>query len=263
MSSPSATTPATAPLVESLDALGLRWTAENLDDLVARATRGRWSPAQIVEEVAKQEALDRTRRSVERRLRRARVGRFKPMSDFDWNWPKHIDREAVERALSLEFLDRAENVVLVAAQGLGKTMIAKNLCHAAVLAGHTALFITAADLLLDLSKQETGRTLERRVRSYARPRLLAIDEVGYLAYDNHAADHLFQIVSQRYEHRSLVVTTNLPFADWSTAFPNAACATALIDRLTHHAEIISVDGQSYRRREAESARKTRQQGKRA
>ena len=130
-------------------------------------------------------------------------------------------------------------------------MLAKNIAHQAVLAGHSALFTTAADLLLDLSGQETARALERRLRHYNRPTLLVCDEVGYLAYDARAADLIFQLVSRRYEHRSLLITTNLPFKRWDTIFPNASCAVALIDRLTHHAEILLLEGHSYRRREAE------------
>ena len=183
------------------------------------------------------------------------------MADFDWSWPKKIDRAAVERVMSLGFLERAENVVLVAPQGVGKTMIAKNLAHGTVLAGQSALFVSASDLLLDLNKQDTARALERRLAHYARPHVLCIDEIGYLSYDNRAADLLFQIVSRRYERRPIVLTTNLAFVDWNTVFPNAACATALIDRLTHHAEIIAIDGESYRKREAEQDQKTRRRGK--
>jgi DNA replication protein DnaC len=257
------TTPsATAPpeLATSLRGLGLWRIAEDLDDLVARATRARYSPTQLLEEVVRLEAQERARKSVERRLSRARLGRFKPMADFDWNWPKKIDRAAVERVLQLGFVERSENVLLVAPQGVGKTMIAKNAAHAAVLAGYGALFISASDLLLDLAKQDTGRALERRLAHYARPHVLCIDEIGYLSYDNHAADLLFQIVSRRYERRPLVLTTNLPFSEWTTVFPNAACATALIDRLTHHAEIITIEASSYRRREAEEAQKERRRG---
>ena len=155
------------------------------------------------------------------------------------------------RILTLDFLDRGDNVVLVGAHGLGKTMLAKNIAHQAVLAGHSALFTTAADLLLDLNGQETARALERRLRHYTRPALLVCDEVGYLGYDARAADLIFQLVSRRYEHRSLLITTNLPFKRWDTVFPNASCAVALIDRLTHHAEILRIEGRSYRRREAE------------
>jgi DNA replication protein DnaC len=255
------TTTTHTELGDAVREIGLRSFDDSLDDFVARATRARWSVVQILEEIVRAEREERARRSVERHLGRAHLGRFKPACDFDWNWPKSIDREAVERVLALGFLEHSENVVLVAPQGLGKTMLAKNVVHAAALAGHSALFITASDLLLDLSKQESARALDRRLRHYAGFHVLAVDEVGYLAYDNHAADLLFQIVTRRYERRPVVLTTNLAFSAWNTVFPNAACATALIDRLTHHAEIIAIEGQSYRRREAEERKKSRRSGR--
>jgi DNA replication protein DnaC len=254
-------TPSTSDLSAALGALGLRQLADELDDFIARATRSRWSPVEQLEELVRLESQERARRSIERRLGRAHLGRFKLMADFDWAWPKSIDREAVERVLGLGFVERSENVVLIANQGLGKSMIAKNAAHAAVLAGHSALFVTASELLLDLRKQETARGLEQRLRHYAAPHVLVIDEIGYLSYDNEAADLLFQIVSRRYEKRPIVVTTNLTFSDWNTVFPNATCATALIDRLTHHSEIITIEGDSYRKREAESTRAERRRGK--
>ena len=255
MPSPAPTTPPT--LADGLRGLGLRRTAADLSDFLTRATRSRWSPAVLLEELVRAEAQDRARRSLERRLSRARLGRFKPMADFEWDWPKTLDREAVERVLALGFLERGANVILAAAQGLGKTMLAKNVAHQAVLGGAHVLCVTAADLLLDLGGQETTRALERRLRHYVEPRLLVIDEIGYLTFDNRAADRLFQVVSRRYERRSILLTTNLAFKDWGTIFPNAACGTALIDRLTHHAEIITIAGESYRRREAEAAQKAR------
>lgn len=249
--------PTLTTLSDKLRRLGLVATADTLNDVIARATRSRWSPTQVLEHVGQAELEDRARRRLERQLRAARLGRFKPLADFEWDWPKQLHRPTVDRVFSLDFLTKGENVILVAPQGLGKTMLTKNLLHQAVLAGHSALFITASDLILDLSSRETARTLERRLRAYTRPQVLAIDEIGYLAYDSHAADLLFQIVSRRYEHRSIVLTTNLAFQDWHTVFPNASCAVALIDRLTHHAELIPIEGESYRRREAELTRKKR------
>ena len=244
------------PLAEQLAALGLRATAATLDDVIALATKRRWSPQQLLEHLAHTEQQDRTRRSLERRLARARIGRFTSMADFDWGWPKRLDRAAVEAALRLDFLADASNVCLIAAQGLGKTMIAQNMAHAAVLADHHVLFTTAAQLLLDLGSQDSARGLARRLRYYTNCGLLVIDEIGYLSYDARAADLLFQVISRRYERRSLVLTTNLPFSEWPTIFPSAATATALIDRVVHHAEIISIDGDSYRRRVAEARRKS-------
>lgn len=248
---------ATTTLTSSLQRLGLTHTAESLNDLIARATQQRWSPVVLLEALVQAELDERARRRLERQLRAARLGRFKPMADFEWDWPKHLHRPTVDRVFTLDFVAKGENVVLVGNQGLGKTMLSKNLVHQAVLAGHSALFITASDLLLDLNSQDTSRALERRLRAYARPHLLAVDEIGYLAYDAHAADLLYQIISRRYEQRSIVVTTNLVFKEWPTVFPNASCAVALVDRLTHHAEIIRVEGESYRHREAELTQKKR------
>jgi DNA replication protein DnaC len=244
-------------LAETLKAIGLTHTAAELDDLVALATKRRWNATQLLEHIVDAEQRERAKRSLDRRIGRSRLGNFKPLADFDWAWPTRIDRDAVEAALQLDFLGAARNVVLVAPQGLGKTMIAQNIAHAALLAGHSALFITAAQMLLDLGAQESARALDRRLRYYTSRPLLCIDEIGYLSYDARNADLLFQVVSRRYERKSLVLTTNLAFSDWPTVFPNAACTTALIDRVVHHAEIIAIEGESYRRREAQAAKPLR------
>ena len=178
------------PLADQLTALGLRATAAHLDDVVALATKRRWSPTQLLEHLVATEHQERTRRSLDRRLARSRLGRFTPMADFDWAWPKRLDRATVEAALRLDFLADARNVVLVAAQGLGKTLIAQNIAHAAVLAGTHVLFTTAAQLLLDLGSQESTRALARRLNHYATRGLLVIDEIGYLSSDARAADLL-------------------------------------------------------------------------
>jgi DNA replication protein DnaC len=245
------------PLADQLAALGLRHAAAHLNDLVAAATKARLGPVETLELVAERESQHRAKKSLERRLARSRIGRFKPMADYEWDWPKRIDRDAVEAALRLEFLEDSRNVVLVAPQGLGKTMIARNIAHQAVLAGHSVIFVTAAQLLLDLAAQDSARALERRFRHYCRPMLLCIDEIGYLSYDARNADLLFQVVSRRYENKSIVMTTNLAFSDWPTIFPNATSATALIDRTVHHADVIAIEGDSYRRREAEVDKKAR------
>ena len=252
-----------ADLTGALVALGLHGLGEGLSDFLARATKLRWSPVQLLEEMSRLELAERARRSIERRLGRAHLGRFKPMADFDWTWPKKIDREAVDRVFTLGFLERSENVIFVAPHGLGKSMLARNLLHEAVKAGASALLVSAADLILDLSKQESARALEQRLQHYTRPHALCIDELGYLSFDNQAADLLFQIVCRRYEKRSVVLTTNLAFSEWNTIFPNATCAVALVDRLTHHAEILSIEGESFRRREATEAAEVRRGRKRS
>ena len=237
-------------LVSQLAQIGLRTTSENLDDFLARATKARWSPRLLLEELAQREEADRARRSLERRLRCSRIGRFKPMADFDWNWPKKIDRDIIERAFTLEFIEEGRNLILLGSNGLGKTMISKNIAHAAVLAGYSVLFRTASEILDDL-QCDSPELQRRKLKNYARPHVLCIDEVGYLSYDTHAADLLYEIVNRRYEHRSLVVTTNRGFREWNAVFPNATCIASLLDRLTHHADVTLIEGQSYRVRESE------------
>ena len=245
-------------LKSDLKSAGLHDVAAHLDDLIAFVTKERMGATQIIEHLIATELKDRARRSLERRNLRAQLGRFKSIADFDWNWPRAIDRELIESALRLEFLAEPRNLVLVAPQGLGKTMLAQNIAHQAVLAGHSVLFTTVARMLVDLSGvQSTPHLFQRRLRKYTRVALLCLDEVGYLSYDAKAADLLFQVVSERHEKRPLVLTTNLAFADWPTIFPNASCTVALIDRVIHHADVIAIEGDSYRRREAEARKTTR------
>lgn len=196
------------------------------------------------------EEAERNQRSLERRLRQARLGRFKSLADFDWTWPKQIDRTAISNLMTLDFLQAAGNAILVGTNGVGKSTIAKNIAHQAVLQGHNVLFTTAAQMLNELAAMDSDSALRRRLKTYTQPRLLVIDEVGYLSYGNRHADLLFEIINQRYEQKSTLVTTNRPFSEWGEVFPNAACVVSLIDRLVHHAEISLIEGDSYRMKEA-------------
>jgi DNA replication protein DnaC len=221
----------------------------------AEVATAEWLPRLIQwEEAARQQ------RSLERRVSAARIGRFKPLCDFDWHWPKRCDRGAIENLMTLDFLQEHSNVILIGPNGVGKTMLAQNLAHQALIAGANVLFTTAGPLLGELAALDSDSALRRRLKHYARPDLLIIDEVGYLSYGNRHADLLFELVSRRYEQQSTLVTTNRPFAEWGEVFPNAACVVSLVDRLLHHAEIIGLEGESYRLREARerSARKKRQ-----
>jgi DNA replication protein DnaC len=211
------------------------------------------------------EERERKRRSLERRVSNAKIGSFKSMADFDWAWPAKIDREAIDDLFTLGFLDDGHNAVLLGPNGTGKTMILKNLAHHAVVHGSVVRFTTASEMLADLATHESSVALARRLRRYTLPRLLCIDEVGYLSYDSRYADLLFEVVTRRYESgKAILISTNKVFEEWVEVFPHAACVVTLVDRLLHRAEVIAIDGESYRLKEAKdnaTARTKRRKGK--
>jgi DNA replication protein DnaC len=260
MNSPAITTKIPINLAALLQQIGLRALPFELDDFLARAVKARWSPLQILEQMANAEIAERSRRSLERRLRFSGIKRFKPMADFEWNWPSKIERDVVERALTLDFLAENRNLILVGRNGLGKTMIAQNVCHAAVLAGYSVVFRSAPALLEDLHRQSPeGR--RSKLRWYGNIGLLCIDEVGYLSFDDKAADLLYEVINRRYERKPVILTTNRPFKEWNEVFPNATCIVTLLDRLLHHADVTVIEGDSYRVRESELETAARRRNK--
>jgi DNA replication protein DnaC len=245
---PTTTTTATSGSL-SLDALKQRLRRLNLYGLLAHL--GEIASEPWLTRVMEIEESERLQRSFKRRQNNARLGTFKPMADFDYDWPKELDRALLEELFTFGFLEQAANIVIVGPNGLGKSMIAKNLLHQAVLRGYTARFTAASDMLHDLAAQDSSTQLARRLRRYTTPAVLGVDEVGYLAYDTRYADLLFEVITRRYQlRRPLVLTTNKAFGEWNQVFPNATCVVALVDRLVHRSEILSINGESYRLKEA-------------
>src|ERR1700677_273588 len=243
-SPPMSTTP---PLnLENLRERLLRLGLYGLLADVATVSNEPWLPQLLAIEEA-----ERARRSFKRRLDDARIGVFKPLADFDWQWPTQCDRPLIEEVLSLAFIEEAANIVLIGPNGLGKTMLMKNMLYRAVLHGHTARFTLASDMLHDLAAQDSSASLARRLRRYTSPGVLAVDEVGYLSYDARYADLFFEVIPRRYQNSPVILSTNKPFGEWNQVFPNAGCVVTLVDRLMHKAEIPTLAGKSYRLKEAQ------------
>jgi DNA replication protein DnaC len=237
-------------LLSQLRRLGLTYLAAHISDFIAQMTKGRLSPQQLIEELVRCESEERQRKGLARRVAGARLGRYRPLSEFDWSWPKNLRKDVIDHLLKLSFVAEPANVILVGPSGTGKTTIAKNLAYEAIIAGRNVLFTEAADMLTDLEQQDSPRALKLRLQRYIKPDILVIDEVGYLSYTARAGDLMFQVINKRHEKASTILTTNVAFKDWPQIFPGAACVVALIDRLTHRAEIVPVEGASYRMREA-------------
>lgn len=204
-----------------------------------------WLPTLI-----EQEEKARDEISLSRRSKAAKLGSFKPMTEFLWSWPKTADADRIQECFSLSWIANFQNIIIVGPNGIGKTMIAKNIAEHAVAKGYSSLFVTTSSLLMDLAEQETPSALKRRLRFYCRPDVLVLDELGYLASSAEHGDLLFELVSMRYEKKPMIITSNKPFDQWKDLFPSTTCVTALVDRLVHHAEIISLEGQSFRLKEA-------------
>jgi DNA replication protein DnaC len=169
------------------------------------------------------------------------------LEQFRWDWPKKINRLHVQNLFRLEFLAQKANVIFLGHVGVGKSHLASALGYAACLEGHSVLFANAINVINDLAAAQKTGDLKRQLRKYLRPQCLILDEIGYLPIDQHGADLLFQVISQRYERGSILLTTNKPFKHWPSIFNNDSTITAaVLDRLLHHAETIVIDAPSYR-----------------
>ena len=207
--------------------------------------------------VIEMEREERARRSHAYRMKNAKIGSFKPRADFDWKHPNKIDRALVDELFTLDFIEDGTNVVFIGPNGTGKTMLARNLAYKAVSRGVSTRYVTASDMLSALGGL-TGSMLTHRLKRFTNPNLLVIDELGYLRYDSHLADLLYEVISRRYDADvSTVITTNKPFAEWNQVFEGAACVATMVDRLCHRVELVQIDGTSYRAAEAKLRAKTR------
>ncbi len=198
-------------------------------------------------ELVRAEADMRRDRTIQRRIRSARFPVIKTLDQFNWSWPKKINRAQVQHLFHLKFIEDKSNVVFIGGVGLGKTHLATALGYHACLHGHSVLFASAIDTINNLSSAQHGGLLKQELKKYLKPSLLILDELGYLPIDKTGADLLFQVISRRYEQGSIIITTNRVFKQWPQIFNNDSTLTsALLDRLLHHTEAVVVEGKSYR-----------------
>ena len=232
----------------ALRALGMRVAPDALAAFLTHATKSRLSPIQTVEQLIALERKEREVCNLAQRTRLATLGKFKPLDQFDWNHPRKIDRARFEQLIGCDYIEQAANVLLRGPSGVGKSTLAQNLAFAALQKGYRVRYVTLAQALADLGKYDSLPAFERRLRSYTKPALLLIDELGYLPADARGGDILYNIISRRHQLRPTVITTNLAFKQWGTIFPGAACVAALVDRFTESCHAIEIDADSWRQR---------------
>jgi DNA replication protein DnaC len=241
-----------AALCEQLKmaSLAAEWSA-----LAQQAARDEASFADFVEKLLQCESAAREQRKRSTLMKLATMPTVKTLEQFDWTAGSGAPKAQIQELAHLAFVERAENVVLLGPSGVGKTHIALALAHRAVMAGHKVRFISAADLMLQLAAAKAqGRLKEYFNRAVLGPKLLVVDEIGYLPFGRDEATLFFNLVAKRYERGSMVLTSNLPFTQWATAFADDQTLTAaMLDRLLHHAHIVQVTGESYRLKDKRKA----------
>ena len=240
-------------LQTALNGLGLKAVEARLESLLEQASNKEPSYADFLDELLSCEVDARRSRYLRARLQLAHLPFLKNFDQFDFGFQPSIDERQIQELRSLRFIHEASNVVFLGPPGVGKTHLSVALAEAAIQSGFGAYFMTAHDLVTDLGRAYREGRLDRRMRVYLAPKVLIIDEMGYLPLDDMGATIFFQLVSARYERGSIILTSNKSYGDWGSVFGDPIIATAILDRLLHHSTTINIRGESYRLKDRRKA----------
>ena len=237
-------------LIKQIAYLKLSYIRENYESVATIAAKKKWTHIQYLSELIEQEANLSNDRTIQRRIQSAKFPVIKTLDQFNWSWPRKINQTQIKNLFRLKFIEEKSNVVFIGSVGVGKSHIASAIGYQACLKGHTVLFTSAIDTINNLIAAQHAGRLKQELKKYLRPKLIILDELGYLPIDKNGADMLFQIISARYEQGSIIITTNRVFKEWAQIFNNDSTLTsALLDRLLHHTEAVIIEGTSYRMKE--------------
>lgn len=233
-------------LKENLKALNLTHMSSSLASLVRQAQENGSSYEDLILALSEVELRMRAENRLKRKLREAKFPLLKTLEQFDYSSAEALDKRLIRELESGEYLPSHRNIIFVGKSGTGKTHLATGLAVAACRQGVNARFVTGCALSMELTEAQSERKLSRLIQKYARYGLLVVDELGYVPFSKESAELLFQVLAERYERGSVIITTNLGFADWTRVFGDPTMTAALLDRLTHKAHIINCSWESYR-----------------
>lgn len=245
--------PQLSRIIENLQRLKLQKTSQCLETLLQDASKSELSYTDFLDQLLAEEVSMKHEKQISMNTSLAKFPFVKTLEAFDFSFQPSVDAKKLRELATCSFVDHAENVVFLGPPGTGKTHLSVALGLKAIQRGYRTLFLSAAALIVSLTKAYAENRLEDKLKTYCVPKLLIIDEIGYVPVDQHGAHLLFQLISRRYERGSIIITSNRGFTQWSDIFGDTIIATAILDRLLHHSVVINIKGESFRLKEKQRA----------